>query len=145
MLGRQAQEAQRRELEQLFMQAPAPIVILEGPDLVFQLVNPAYQRIFPGRELLHKPLLDALPELVDTPIPGLVRQVYQTGEPVVGRELPLLLARHEGQALEEIYCTFTYQARRAAHGAIDGVRVFAHDITEQVRTRDAVAASSSPT
>ncbi len=139
---RQAQEAQRQELEQLFMQAPAPIVILEGPDLVFQLVNPAYQRIFPGRELLDKPLLAALPELVDTPIPGLFRQVYQTGEPVVVQELPLMMARHAGQALEEIYWTFTYQARRDAHGAIDGVRVFAHDVTEQVRTRHAVIASA---
>ncbi|RZJ58351.1 MAG: hypothetical protein EOO55_01005 [Hymenobacter sp.] len=121
---------------------PAPIVILDGPALVFQLVNPAYQRIFPGRELVDKPLLEALPELVDTPIPGLLRQVYQTGEPVVVQELPLMMARHEGQALEEIYWTFTYQARRDAHGVIDGVRVFAHDVTEQVRARHAVATSA---
>lgn len=139
---RQAQQVQQRQLEQLFMQAPAPIVILEGPELVFQLVNPAYQRIFPGRELVDKPLLDALPELVDTPIPGLFRQVYQTGEPVVVQEMPLMMARYEGQELEEIYWTFTYQARRDAHGVIDGVRVFAHDVTEQVRTRHAVAASA---
>ncbi|MGI4735705.1 MAG: PAS domain-containing sensor histidine kinase [Janthinobacterium lividum] len=140
--ARQAQEAQRRQLEQLFMQAPAPIVILDGPELVFQLVNPAYQRIFPGRELVDKPLLDALPELVDTPIPGLFRHVYETGEPVVVQELPLMMARHEGQALEEIYWTFSYQARRDAQGVIDGVRVFAHDITEPVRTRQAVATSA---
>ncbi|RZJ58352.1 MAG: hypothetical protein EOO55_01010, partial [Hymenobacter sp.] len=49
--ARQAQEAQQQELAQLSRQAPAPIVILDGPALVFQLVNPAYQRIFPGREL----------------------------------------------------------------------------------------------
>ncbi|MGI4741609.1 MAG: PAS domain-containing protein [Janthinobacterium lividum] len=140
--ARQDREAQRQELEQLFRQAPAPIVILEGPDLVFQLVNPAYQRIFPGRELADKPLLDALPELVGTPIPELFRHVYETGEPVVVQEMPLLMARHAGQALEEIYWTFTYQARRDVHGTIDGVRVFAHDITEQVRTRQAVATSA---
>ncbi|MDO7873955.1 PAS domain-containing sensor histidine kinase [Hymenobacter sp. ASUV-10] len=126
----------------MFMQAPAPIVILDGPELVFQLVNPAYQRIFPGRELLNKPLLEALPELADTPIPGFFRRVYETGEPVVMQEMTLMMARHEGQPLEEIYWTFTYQARRDAHGVIDGVRVFAHDITEQVRTREAVAASA---
>jgi signal transduction histidine kinase len=140
--ARQAQQAQQRELEQLFRQAPAPIVILEGPDLVFQLINPAYQRIFPGRELADKPLLEALPELVGTPIPGLFRHVYETGEPVVVQEMSLWMARHEGQALEEIYWSFTYQARRDAYGTIDGVRVFAHDITEQVRTRQAVATSA---
>jgi len=136
--ARQQVETQQQELADLFMQAPAPIVILDGPDLVFQLINPAYQRIFPGRELAGKPLLEALPELVGTPIPDLFRSVYQTGEPITVHELPLLMARHEGQATEEIYWTFTYQARRNAHGAIDGARVFAHDVTEQVRTRQQV-------
>ncbi|MGI4735423.1 MAG: PAS domain-containing protein [Janthinobacterium lividum] len=142
VLARQAQEAQQQELEQLFMQAPAPIVILDGPDLVFQLVNPAYQRIFPGRVLADKPLLEALPELVGTPIPELFQGVYQTGEPVTVQELPLLMARHEGHAPEEIYWTFTYQARRDAHGAIDGVRVFAHDVTEPVRARQTLETST---
>jgi signal transduction histidine kinase len=138
VLARQEREAQRQQLEQLFRQAPLPIVILDGPDLVFQLVNPAYQRIFPGRALADKPLLEALPELVGTPIPDLFQRVYQTGEPVTVQELPLWMARHEGHAPEEIYWTFTYQARRTAHGLIDGVRVFAQDVTEQVRTRQRV-------
>ena len=135
VLAREGREAQQRELEQLFMQAPAPIVVLDGPELMFQLVNPAYQQIFPGRELVGKPLLDALPELRGTVVPDLFRQVYETGEPYTAHELPLLLARHEGDPLEEIYWDFTYQARRDAQGTIDGVRVFAHDVTEQVRTR----------
>ncbi|OUJ68716.1 PAS domain-containing sensor histidine kinase [Hymenobacter crusticola] len=138
VLARQERETQRQQLEQLFMQAPTPIVILDGPDLVFQLVNPAYQRIFPGRALADKPLLEALPELVGTPIPDLFQRVYQTGEPITVQELPLWMARYEGHAPEEIYWTFTYQARRTTHGVIDGVRVFAHDVTEQVRTRQRV-------
>jgi signal transduction histidine kinase len=138
VLARQQSEQHRQELEQLFMQAPAPIVILDGPSLVFQLINPAYQLIFPGRELAGKPLLEALPELVGTPIPDLFQHVYQTGEPVTVQELPLMMARYEGGAPEEIYWTFTYQARHAAPGIIDGVRVFAYDVTEQVRTRQQV-------
>jgi hypothetical protein len=43
------------------MQAPAVICIHGGPDLVFELVNPAYQALFPGRELLGKPLLEVFP------------------------------------------------------------------------------------
>ena len=141
VLARREREAQQQQLHELFMQAPAPIVILDGPELVFQLINPAYQRIFPGRDLLHKPLMEALPELVGTPIPDLFRGVYQTGEPVTQHELPLRMARHEGAAPEDIYWTFTYQARRDAHGVIDGVRVFAHDVTDQVRARRVVETS----
>ncbi|WP_375417824.1 PAS domain-containing protein [uncultured Hymenobacter sp.] len=137
------QEATRQSqlLHQLFLEAPAPIVILDGPELVFELVNPAYQQIFPGRELRGKPLLVALPELAGTPIPELFRRVYQTGEPYVAQELPLMMARHEGGPLEEIYWTFTYQARHNAAGAVDGVMVFAHEVTDQVRARRVVEQS----
>ncbi|MFD1875169.1 PAS domain-containing sensor histidine kinase [Hymenobacter bucti] len=138
IMARRQREEEQRQLEQLFMQAPAPIVILDGPDLVFQLVNPAYQRIFPGRALAGKSLLEALPELVGTPIPALFQRVYQTGKPITVQEMPLMMARHEGRAPEEIYWTFTYQARRAADGSINGVRVFANDVTEQVRTRQQI-------
>ena len=137
VLARQEHEAQQQQQQELFMQAPAPIVILDGPELVFQLVNPAYQLIFPGRDLVNKPLLEALPELVGTHIPALLSQVYQTGEPVVAHEMPLMMARRQGGPLEEIYWTFTCQARRNAQGLIDGVRVFAHDVTEQLLTRQA--------
>jgi len=108
---------QRTHLHTLFFrEAPAPIVILDGPELVFELVNPAYQQIFPGRELFGKPLPEALPELDDMPIPGLLRQVYQTGESYVAREMPVRMARSEGKPPEDIYWTFTCQARRNGQG-----------------------------
>ena len=68
VLARQEADRQQKLLHKLFMEAPAPIVILDGPDLVYQLVNPAYQQIFPGRALLGKPILEALPELEGTPL-----------------------------------------------------------------------------
>jgi PAS domain S-box-containing protein len=140
VLARQQREAERQQLHNLFMEAPAPIVILDGPALVYQLVNPAYQRIFPGRTLLGKPLLDALPEMAGIPLLQDLREVYRTGETFVAQELPLRLARHDGGPLEEIYWTFTYQARRTAHGAVDGVLVFAHEVTDQVQARRVVEA-----
>ena len=133
--ARAEQEAQRQQLHNLFLQAPAPIVILDGPELVFQLVNPAYQRIFPGRDLQGRPLLEALPEVADTAIHHVLEQVYRTGTPYVAQEMPLRLARHEHSALEDIYFTFTYQARRTAEGAVDGILVFAYEVTDQVRAR----------
>ncbi|MGI4873796.1 MAG: PAS domain-containing protein [Janthinobacterium lividum] len=147
VLVRQEREAARAEIERqqqqlhdLFMAAPGPIVILAGPALVFELVNPAYQQIFPGRELFGKPLLDALPELTHTAIPELCHQVYTTGETYVAEEMPLQMARQPGGPLQEIYWTFTYQSRRNAQGAVDGVVVFAYDVTSPVQARQAVEA-----
>ncbi|QHT67293.1 PAS domain-containing protein [Rhodocytophaga rosea] len=128
-------DRQREQLHSLFLQAPAPIVILNGEELVFELVNPAYQQIFPGRTLLGKPLLEALPEVRDTPIASILQQVYQTGETFVAQEMPLMLARHQDGPLEEIYWTFIYQARRNRQGEVNGVLAFAHEVTNQVLAR----------
>ncbi|MBX0293090.1 PAS domain-containing protein [Hymenobacter sp. HSC-4F20] len=136
--ARQEAERQRQLLHQLFLEAPAPIVILDGPDFIYQLVNPAYQRIFPGRELRGKPLREALPEVAGTFIDEVLEQVYHTGETAVFQELPLQLARTAGGPLEEIFWTFTYQARRNAEGEVDGILVFAHEVTDQVRARRVV-------
>jgi signal transduction histidine kinase len=135
VLARREREVQRLQLEELFTQAPVPIIIFDGPDLVYQFVNPAYHRIFPGREVIGKPLLDAMPELATTLIPALLRQVYDTGEPYTVEERPVQLARHAGGALEELFFTFSCQAHRNADGVIDGVRAFAYDVTGPVRAR----------
>ncbi|RZL15858.1 MAG: PAS domain S-box protein [Hymenobacter sp.] len=141
VLARAEVARQQQQLHDLFMAAPGPIIILEGPDLVFSLVNPAYQQVFPGQELLGHPLLAALPELADTTIPGLCHQVYATGVTHVAEELPLQLVRHPASPLEEVYWTLTYQARRNAQGTVDGVVVFAYDVTSQVRARQAAETS----
>lgn len=134
-------EAQASYLQKLFMEAPAPIVILDGPELTYQLVNPAYQRIFPGRELLGKPLMEALPELEGTPIPAIIGEVYQTGKSFVAQELPLKMSRHQGAPPEEIFWTFTYQARRNEKGVVNGIMVFANEVTDQVNARRVVEQS----
>ncbi|QNF34233.1 PAS domain-containing protein [Adhaeribacter swui] len=142
VLARKEANQQQKMLQTLFMDAPAPIVILDGPEMVYQLVNPAYQRIFPGRELLGKKLLEALPELKDTQLPAILENVYRTGKTYVAQEMPLLLARNEGGPLEEIYWTFTYQARYNAQGVIDGALAFAYEVTDQVKARRTVEESA---
>jgi PAS domain S-box-containing protein len=139
--ARQEVEDQRQVLHTLFMTAPAAICIYAGPDMVYELVNPMYQRIFPGRTLLGQPLLTALPELADSPVLASLHEVYRTGIPAEFLEVPVSLARHEGGPLEEGFFTFTHQARRAASGAIDGVLVFAYEVTDQVQARRVVEES----
>jgi PAS domain S-box-containing protein len=134
-------EQQRAVLHTLFMSVPAAICIYAGPELVYELVNPSYQQLFPGRPLLGRPVLEALPELAGTPALASLRAVYQTGEAVEFREVPMQLARHEGGPLEEGFYTFTYQARRTAEGAVDGVLVFAYEVTDQVQARRVIERS----
>ena len=125
-------EQQRQRLARFIEQAPVAICALDGPELVYELVNPIYQRYFLGRELLGQPV-EAVPELQAQHIPEVLRQVYDTGNTHEGHEVRLLLAGAE--APQERYFNCVYQARYDEHGHVDGILVFAYDVTEQVRIR----------
>ena len=133
-------ELQRRQLESVFEQAPAMICIFDGPRHVFQFVNPPYQALVGARPLLGRPIAEAMPELVDQPIFGLLDEVYHTGETFHATEMLVQLDHHnEGRReLEKRYYNFIYQARRSLAGVIDGIFVFAYDVTGQVLARQQV-------
>lgn len=133
--ARAATERQRRQLEDLFMRAPAAICILSGPELVYELANPGYQQLFPGRRLLGLPLLQALPELEDQPIMAILHGVYDTGIPFEGKAVLVPLARDEDGPIEDSYFDLTYQARFDEMGHVDGFVTYANDVTEQVLAR----------
>lgn len=134
-------EAERRRLYALFMQAPALIAVLSGPDHVFELVNPMYLQLT-GRshpsQLVGKPIREGLPELAGQGFYELFDQVYQSGEAHVGTGVPARLARGKDGQLEEVYLNFVYLPRRNLAGAIDGILVHAVEVTEQVRARQEV-------
>ena len=128
-------EQQRDRLKQFFMQAPAGICILHGAELVFELVNPLYQQLFPGRELLGKALLEAVPEVKGQPIQQVLAKVYTTGNTFEGKELLIPLARTADGPVEDRYFNFIYQARRDHMGAVDGILVFVIEVTDLVNDR----------
>ncbi|WP_437995687.1 ATP-binding protein [Sorangium sp. So ce185] len=137
---RREAEGQRQYLNDLFMQAPGPIAILRGPEHVFEVVNPLYQRLVGGRALVGEPIRAALPELDGQGIWELLDAVVRTGEPIVGKELPVRLDRRGDGTTEEVFFNFVYQPMRDRDGAIEGVLVFAFDVTDQVSARRRVEA-----
>jgi two-component system sensor histidine kinase VicK len=128
-------QRQRDRLKGFFMQAPAGICILDGQDLVFELVNPSYQQLFPGRDLLGKPLLKAVPEIKNQSIWDILQGVYQTGETFEGSEVLIPIASNVTSLVEERYFNFIYQARRNATGDVDGILVFVFEVTEMVQAK----------
>ncbi len=129
-------EAARRHLHNLFMQAPAAICILRGPDHVFELANPPYIELVGRRPLLGLPLRAALPELADQGMVDLFDHVYATGETFSAREMAVQLARGPGGPLELRRFDLVYQATRGGLGVIDGIAVFVFEVTHQVRARE---------
>jgi PAS domain S-box-containing protein len=128
-------QKERDRMNRFFMQAPAGICILDGPELVFELVNPSYQHLFPARELLGKPLLEAVPEVRDQPMWEAIQNVYQTGKTYEGNELLIPLARTNDGIVENRYFNFIYQARVGDNGRTDGILVFVIEVTDAVILR----------
>jgi PAS domain S-box-containing protein len=129
-------EAEER-LYDLFEQAPAAVVILRGPTYVVELANPTTLKIW-GRnrqQVLGQPLFEALPEIRGQGLEPLLEGVLTTGKPYVGQELNIQLDRSESGRLEDTYLTFVYTPLRNARKDIEGIMVFAYDVTEQVRAR----------
>jgi two-component system sensor histidine kinase VicK len=127
--AREAFQQERDRLKNFFMQAPAGICILDGPELKYELVNPAYQQLLPGRNLLNRPIFEALPELVGTPLEEVILNVYRSGEPYEVNQLLIPVAAYEGGPTLDRYFTFNYIARRDGNDQTDGVLAFVFEVT----------------
>jgi PAS domain S-box-containing protein len=131
-------EKERNRLYEVFMEAPAGICLWTGPDLVYEMVNPAYQRILAGRNLIGRPILEAVPELKGAPLIESMLDTYYHGTPFEVHELHVPIADHEGGPTIDRYFTFNYVPRRNLANQIDGVFNFVFEVTEQVIARKKV-------
>jgi signal transduction histidine kinase len=132
---RAVENLQRRQLAEVFAQAPAAIAILRGPDHVFELANPAYLKLVGERDLLGIPARQALSELEGQHLFELLDQVYTSGEPHVGKAHRVMIVSRPGGPLEESFFDFVYQPMRDTAGAIEGIAVVVFEVSELVRAR----------
>jgi signal transduction histidine kinase len=128
-------KAERARLYDVFMQAPAAIAVLEGPEHTFTVANPRYRELVGGRDVMGKSLRHALPELEGQGFFELIDRVYTSGDPFAASEMPVRLDRDGDGVLETLYVDFVYQPLREPDGMSFGVMAHAVEVTEQVRAR----------
>ncbi|MEW5928651.1 MAG: ATP-binding protein [Gemmatimonadota bacterium] len=128
-------QVERARLEYVFKQAPAFLAVLRGREHVFELANDAYYRLVGHREILGRPVREALPEVVQQGFVELLDRVLGTGEPFLGRESPIRLARTPGAPPEERFVDFSYLPLLEADGTRSGIIAHGTDVTEQVLAR----------
>ncbi|HJQ18931.1 MAG TPA: PAS domain-containing protein [Gemmatimonadaceae bacterium] len=129
---------ERERLYEVFMQAPAAIAVLEGPLHVFTVANPRYQELVGGRDVLGKPVKEALPELADQGSFELLDSVYDSGRPHSERERLVRLNGGDAGATE-VHVDIVYQPLEDAGGKTFGILVHAVDVSAQVRARMEIA------
>jgi signal transduction histidine kinase len=130
-----ALEVERARLVEVFRQAPSFLAVLRGPDHVFEFVNDAYYALIGHRDVIGKPLREALPEVRDQGFLPLLDRVLESGVPYVGREVPIRLARSPDAGAEERFVDFVYQPLSEADGSSSGIVAHGSDVTDQVLAR----------
>lgn len=125
----------------LFMNAPVIIGIIKGDNYTIELANEGMLAVWGRtREVVGKPLFEAIPELKGQGFKELLDQVKSTGEPYRAFESKSVIMRNGIE--EALYFDFVYQPYYEEEAtSVTGVIGVAHDVTERVLTRQKVEVS----
>jgi PAS domain S-box-containing protein len=140
----QAHARRRSELDRMqrmFRQAPGFMCITQGPSHEYAIVNGAFERLIghSDAEVLGRTVQDVLPEIVDQGYVELLDRVFATGEPFIGRAMPVRLARTApGGAPETSYVDFVHQPIVDDNGSIWGIFTQGADVTDRVLAEQAL-------
>ena len=96
----------RQLLETMVNNLPSAVALVRGSDLTFQLFNPAYQAISPGKQIVGK----TIPEVWAETMPLIVqrcRHVLETGEPFKAVDERYEIRRDSDGPLETAYFTWS--------------------------------------
>ncbi len=127
-------------IRNFFNQAPAMLAILKGPDHIFEFANQPFQELI-GRNPINLPAREAVPEAVEQGYIKMLDDVYQTGNPYIGREMSLQMDR--GRGIEQLYITFICQTLKNISGEPEGILAFCYEVTEQVLARNKLQEAES--
>jgi len=126
---RRVSEAER--LRQLFDHAPSFMAVLRGNDLVFEMMNASYLQLVGHRDLVGKPVREALPEVEGQGFFEILDEVYRSGEAFTGRAMTIQLQREPGAPAEERLVDFVFQPITGPDGAVTGIFAEGYDVTER--------------
>lgn len=130
--ARAAEQVERSGFLQVFEVAPGAIALLSGPDHMFRFANADYLHLVGGREVIGKSVRMALPEVVGQGFVDILDRVYRTGEPHVGRRIPIDLKSHGDAVARTRLLDFLYHPIHDPEGAVNGIFVQALDVTDLV-------------
>ena len=121
------------------MQSPTPFVILSEREHRFSFINPPYVRMI-GRvspeEIVGRTVREVLPELTGQPFFHLLDEVYRTGVPFVGKQVPARLKNEKTGLLSDRYFDFIYHPLHDKLGSVCGIMIQAADVTDDVLVRE---------
>ena len=137
----QARVDELTQMNNVFMQAPIAIHVLKGPQLIIEMANHRTLEIWNRTtDIIGRPINEVLPELLKKGYIDEINKVLETGSPVYAFERELIFQKDRD---EPSFYNFVIQPYYEANKEqAEGVLIFVNDVTEKVRSQNALAASS---
>ena len=140
----EAVEGERWQLYQSLYLSPAHLSVTRGPEHTFEFVNEsfvkAYRPLLPKGDakakqdsgsFVGRSMSEVFGERFARMQTGLLDQVYRSGRPYFGEEVP----QTPEKGADTKFLTFVHQPIRNESGDVSGVLTQAVDVTEEVRAR----------
>ncbi|MBC7514415.1 MAG: PAS domain-containing protein [Herminiimonas sp.] len=121
---------ERSHLSSLFNQAPGFITVVSGASHVFEMANEAYYQLVGHRDIIGKPVFEALPELEGQGFSELLDKVFSSGEAVVSRSIKAQVQRIADGPLSDRYIDLVLQPLFSSDGKVSGIFAQGHDVTD---------------
>ena len=111
-------EESKNQLQNIFLDAPACIAILEGPEYKYILANKAYAKLTnrTAEDLFGKNMQDVFPELVGTGTIELFDKVFKTGESFSAPEFAIMLDLKNEGVLRQCYFNLSMEPLKNCFG-----------------------------
>lgn len=115
-------------LKQEVISSPAAMMaVLKGENMIIDIANDAILETWgKGKDVLGKPLLVVLPELIEQGLDKILLDVFNTGITFRAYERPVQMVR-QGKT-EIVHYTFVYQAQCNALGEIESILIMANEV-----------------
>ncbi|MEQ5787860.1 PAS domain-containing protein [Erythrobacter sp. NFXS35] len=120
--------------------APGFIAIAKGADHRFEYTNAAYRAFVRRDHLIGRTVAEALPEMAEQGVLDLLDEVYRTGAPFCGSDLPISVRDPATNCLERRWIDVLYQPLRDGSGAICGLFCEGQDVTDLHKVNRTLAA-----
>lgn len=131
-------QGDKMDLLRLVDQAPGFLAVMGNREHVFELANRAYFQMVANRKLIGLPIRQALPELADQGFFELLDQVFDSGEPFLGNDVPVVLRSNDDTREYTLYVDFIYQPILNDEGQVSGILVQGSDVTARKNAQDEV-------
>ena len=128
-------QAERQILSEIIEKSPVAISVVRAPDFIYELVNPAFQALAPGKQILGCRFPDIWGEASGL-LTSSLEDVIATGQAFEAIDSVLTIQRDPGGPPETIFVTWSWIPLIGPSGSPDRILTLAVETTERKRQED---------